>query len=117
MSTTAPRFSRICVHPGCRVKCKGARCEKHKRKPPSPSQLSRASSTQRGYDVHWRRCVAMLLRERRWCEDCLERGEITLATEGHHLQKVADRPDLRLDPDNVRVLCSECHSIRSARGE
>lgn len=30
---------------------------------------------------------------------------------GHHIQSYADRPDLRLDPSNIMVLCAPCHAL------
>ena len=51
------------------------------------------------------------------CADCTERGLVTPANEVHHLLKVRDRPDLKLDAENVRCLCESCHSTRTARGE
>jgi 5-methylcytosine-specific restriction endonuclease McrA len=42
---------------------------------------------------------------------------VTAATESHHIAKIADRPDLRLDPANLMALCQSCHAIRTGRGE
>ena len=57
------------------------------------------------------------MRERPLCEDCLMTGMVTPATDLHHIAKVKDRPDLALDETNARMLCSECHDKRTAKGE
>ena len=69
------------------------------------------------YDRHHRRLREAFFGRNPWCADCLARGQHTPATELHHLQRVRERPDLRLDPDNCRALCEACHSARTARGE
>jgi 5-methylcytosine-specific restriction protein A len=51
------------------------------------------------------------------CEDCQARGLVVSATEPHHIVKVRDRPDLRLEPANIRCLCKACHTLRTGRGE
>lgn len=75
----------------------------------------RGSSTSRGYDAAWRRTRMAFLADHPLCTDCYPR--LTVATEVHHIAKVADRPDLRLEFDNLRALCKACHSVRTARGE
>ncbi len=42
-------------------------------------------------------------------------ASMRLATEVHHKQPVASRPDLRLDPANLEALCHACHSEITAR--
>lgn len=39
------------------------------------------------------------------------------ATEVHHIIKIAARPDLRLDQENLMSLCKSCHGRRTGRGE
>lgn len=76
----------------------------------------RGSSTSRGYDAAWRRVRVAYLAENPLCADCFPH-RLTPATEVHHVAKVADRPDLRLDFDNLKALCKACHSARTAKGE
>lgn len=75
-------------------------------------------TAQRGYGADWRRVRRMaLIRDMGLCQDCLEQGRTRAATDGHHVRKIDDAPHLRLDVDNVRMLCKECHDARTARGE
>jgi len=82
----------------------------------TPDQV-RGSSSARGYDRAWRRTRDLKLKRDPLCEDCLENEFVEPAVEVHHVIKIAERPDLRLDIDNLRSLCKTCHSIRTARGE
>ncbi len=75
------------------------------------------TACRRGYDRQWRNLRAWFLKTTPYCQDCDDRDIATLATEVHHKVKIADRPDLRLDPRNLRSLCKTCHSRRTARGE
>lgn len=50
------------------------------------------------------------------CEWCKGEGRVT--TEGlevDHIEELQDRPDLKLEPDNLRVLCKACHNKRHQR--
>jgi 5-methylcytosine-specific restriction protein A len=60
---------------------------------------------------------AWFLRRHPVCVDCEERGIVRPATDVHHVQKVADYPELELVESNCMALCHEDHSIRTARGE
>ncbi|MBV8092091.1 MAG: HNH endonuclease [Acetobacteraceae bacterium] len=77
----------------------------------------RPSSDKRGYDRLWFRFRTYVLATEPLCRDCAAAGRITAATEVHHLVRIRDRPDLRLDRENVVALCKSCHSARTARGE
>ena len=59
----------------------------------------------------------MVLTEHPLCRDCAGIGMVTAAAEVHHVAKVIDRPDLRLEASNLMPLCKACHSRRTARGE
>ncbi|WP_238996817.1 HNH endonuclease [Entomobacter blattae] len=48
---------------------------------------------------------------------CQKEGRIKEATEVDHIQTVRNRPDLRLDPRNLRALCKSCHSARTMRDQ
>ncbi len=78
---------------------------------------SRDSAAVRGYDRQWQRFRRGILAERPLCQDCAASDRVIAATDVHHVRKLRDRPDLRLDPDNVMALCSSCHDARTARGE
>jgi 5-methylcytosine-specific restriction protein A len=80
-------------------------------------ELARGSPSSRGYGRDWVKFRAGYLRVHPLCEDCSARQRITVAEELHHIIKPRDRPDLRLDPGNVKALCVSCHSTRTGRGE
>ena len=68
----------------------------------------------RGYDQDWQVVRTLYLAEHPICEaqnicQRLPPGA-RLATEVHHRQDIAQRPDLRLDMQNLQALCHACHS-------
>lgn len=77
----------------------------------------RETSHKRGYDSKWRKCRASFLSKQPLCHDCSERGWVTPAVDVHHILKVADHPELRLDHANLMALCKSCHATRTQRGE
>lgn len=74
----------------------------------------RGSSTARGYDYAWQKLRVRKLQADPLCESCKSRGRVTLAREVDHLMRISERPDLRLDWDNLRSLCERCHDAKSA---
>lgn len=43
-------------------------------------------------------------------------GKVTTEDlEVDHIEELQDRPDLKLDPDNLRTLCKACHNKRHKR--
>lgn len=110
-----------CGQPGCtqRVHPRIGRCDAHRRQQQREHDRlrHRLSAALRGYDRQWRRLRERVLFQRPLCEDCRARGELTLSAEVHHVVKVADDWQRRLDPDNLMALCEPCHRARSARGE
>ena len=77
----------------------------------------RGSREERGYDQHWRLLRIAHLMSEPLCRDCQAIGRITAARDVHHIIKIRDDPDRRLDPTNLASLCTPCHSARTARGE
>jgi 5-methylcytosine-specific restriction protein A len=77
----------------------------------------RGSPDQRGYDTAWKRVRLAFLQANPICRDCQAAGRVTAAREVHHIERVRDRPDRRLDPSNLMGLCTPCHSARTGRGE
>lgn len=78
---------------------------------------TRPCAARRGYDAAWQRLRRAFLADHPLCADCDREGVAAPAREAHHLRKVTDRPDLRLDPGNLLALCKRCHNRRTARGE
>lgn len=109
---------RIC--PGCRKAfTRDPRCPSCTAKKPAYARQPdcRPPSSQRGYDGAWRKVRDLKLAQDPLCQDCEEQGITEPANEVHHLLKVTDRPDLRLDMTNLRSLCGRCHKRRTRRGE
>jgi 5-methylcytosine-specific restriction protein A len=97
------------------------RCEKPETGPcpqvRRASDANRPTAARRGYDATWRRYRTAFLNAHPICGDCETREQrIRLATEVHHLRKLADGGE-RLTPENTIGLCKSCHSKRTARGE
>jgi len=78
---------------------------------------TRLSSWRRGYDTDWYKVRDRKLAIDPLCQDCLNGGVVTVAVEVHHIVKVLDNSELRLDINNLMSLCKSCHSQRTARGE
>lgn len=89
-------------------------CDSHAR---DRWQDGRESASKRGYDRCWRKVREQHLRSSPLCLDCLIEGIVTAATNAHHVEKIADNPERRLDRTNLMSLCSRHHDIRTARGE
>ena len=88
----------------------------------------RGTAAQRGYDAAWRALRDAVVIERGCrceAEGCgcivvLRKREATPTTPvAHvdHIESIADRPDLRLERSNLRVLCEPCHDRRTARDQ
>jgi 5-methylcytosine-specific restriction protein A len=116
-----------CMRPGCPNIVERGYCDVHR---PAKEQQAclvggkrikydrfRGSAASRGYDRNWQAVRREFLQENPLCEDCAEHSRFAPATEAHHVMKVAEYPELRLRKDNLRALCRECHSVRTAHGE
>lgn len=78
----------------------------------------RGSAAKRGYDHKWRAVRILKLQRNPFCQDCEAAGFFLMpATEPHHIKKVSEFPELRLDIGNLISLCKSCHSKRTRRGE
>lgn len=75
----------------------------------------RGTPKERGYDAAWRKVRASVLAAEPLCRFCDEAGRVTPATVVDHIVPIADAPDRRLDPTNLRPLCKPCHDRRTAR--
>lgn len=81
-----------------------------KRTPQQRSNDQRASANARGYDGTWRRLRRMHLNANPWCVFCLEKGLVVEGAHVDHKLTIRERPDLRLDPENLQTLCEPCHN-------
>lgn len=116
MSSHRPR---VCAEPGCPVLTHTTYCPAH-----TPAEPPRPNSHARGYDRHWRRLSATILRRRTRCE-C--RDPECGACPGHDCPRVSTDVDHRTPvryfalrraadtPTNLIALCHQCHSSKTAR--
>lgn len=104
-----------CRAPGCTALSRpgSGYCQDHSRTHSTSAQ--RGSSTEQGYGATWRKFRLMQLRREPLCEDCLEAGRVTEATDVHHIVPKRDGGEDSFD--NVKSLCHSCHSKRTAKGE
>src|SRR6266567_5534430 len=142
------RILRPCSTPGCPELTTGGPCQSHLRTRQLEHDLRRGTSSERGYDADHRRMRIQCFRRDGWrCVDCAwepdiirlfreadlgdppteivlaelrtrhNRGERHLHAD--HQVPIAERPDLRLDLDNLRTRCDACHrgkTLRESRG-
>ena len=59
---------------------------------------------QRGYDEPWYKLRNQFIKDNPLCADCLANNITTPAQHVHHLIKIKDAPQLRLDYDNLLSL-------------
>ena len=110
------RPPRPCQHPGCGVLVDGrdSRCDRHRRQVAREREGRRDSSTSRGYGSDWQRLRKRKLLTDPYCADCKSQGRATLAVEVDHIIRISERPNLRLDWNNLQSLCQSCHAAKSA---
>ena len=135
---------RPCTFPRCPELTPGGPCEQHRRARQREHDERRGSSFDRGYDADHRRLRLLCFQRDCWrCLDCgwepdivrdfreagldppladqiveelrraFSRGERHLHAD--HQIPVAERPDLRLDLDNLRTRCDGCHRAKTVR--
>ncbi|MDE6707870.1 MAG: HNH endonuclease [Oscillospiraceae bacterium] len=46
------------------------------------------------------------------CQDCKRYGRLREAVTVHHIQHLAEHPELALQSENLISLCAECHNKR-----
>jgi 5-methylcytosine-specific restriction protein A len=99
MSPFAPK--RPCLQSGCGELVVSGRCDKHRGQQKEQARqhdLRRGNSSERGYDARWQRFRLWFLRRHPMCES--DRGCNHVTEEVHHIVKISELPDLRLDPLN-----------------
>ena len=90
-------------------------CDRHSL--PPKGREPRGTATERGYDYRWNKFSLWYRSQNPLCRDCLEEGIVTPSAEVHHVRKLADAPKLKYEYENLMALCSNCHKIRTGRGE
>src|SRR4051812_10999693 len=115
--------TRVCTISGCPdlTTRKSGRCDRHERERRQAEDRKRGTRSQRGLDNAW-----LALRDRRvqehvtangwtcpgWNREphAVEPGQLT----GDHRIPRSVAPHLRLDPNNIDVLCHPCNSAKGA---
>jgi 5-methylcytosine-specific restriction protein A len=69
----------------------------------------RGNSGDRGYDGQWGKVRDLKLSQDPLCEICKTQGEVKTANLVHHVKPIDERPDLRLDMNNLMSVCTEHH--------
>jgi len=105
---------KACARPGCpevTTDRQSGYCPRCKQKMARKYDNDRASSNQRGYDYMWQAARAHYLKSyaKGLCEDCYEKGELKAAQQVHHIVPIAEDKTKRLEYNNMRALCRECH--------
>ncbi len=85
------------------------------RKFAAAKQKGRGGSTVRGYGADWRAVRAAHLAEEPNCRACAMDGRVRRAAMVDHIESIAKRPDLRLEPSNLQSLCWPCHNGKTNR--
>lgn len=93
----------ICTRCGDYAEPGTYRCTEHRTK-----QRTKPSPAERGYDDAWRRLSKRIRRASPFCETCPATTDLTV----DHIIPITERPDLRLEPLNCRVLCRTCNGRR-----
>lgn len=58
---------------------------------------------------------AILKRDGYYCQQCKRYGKTVEATNVHHIMPLAERPDLKLNNNNLISLCDSCHELMHDR--
>lgn len=105
---------KYCDFNGCRNKLeRGQYCEEHKRdKKKAITKVKYDLSNKPFYNsAKWKATRRRVYeRERGCCQRC-GRFVFGKLAQVHHIVKVKDNPILKLQEDNLRLLCPECHMI------
>ena len=105
-----------CRKIGCPALTDTGYCEAHqslKHEASRQFDASRGNSAERGYDAHWRKFRAWLLRRRVMCEASV--GCNKPGAELHHIVRLNDGGD-KYEETNIQVLCKSHHSSLRGNG-
>jgi 5-methylcytosine-specific restriction protein A len=83
---------------------------------PSPSEASRPTASQRGYDSRWQRARLSFLAEHPLCKRCSEMNppRVTEATVVDHSIPHKGNQELFWNVDLWISLCEHCHNVKTA---
>ena len=75
----------------------------------SAREKQRGSARDRGYDTDWNRLSKWHAKREPLCRECYFRGRRKPWELTNHVLPVKDRPDRRLDKENLSSACKPCH--------
>ena len=75
----------------------------------------RGGTTKRGYGADWRVVRDAHLAIEPNCGACALEGKARRAKIVDHIESIAKRPELRLEPSNLQSLCWPCHNAKTNR--
>jgi len=106
----------FCRRPACRTLVRGGGfCAAHQSEAFRQRNAGRERAEDRKFyqSPQWRQLRQRLLSDRPLCEECLRTEVFTPATVMDHMLPREERPDLALDPSNLRGLCASCHNRKT----
>ncbi|MBC1983022.1 HNH endonuclease [Listeria booriae] len=99
---------KYCSYPACNAKVvSGLYCEEHKRRPKRKPVYSKNKSfyrTQAWIDLR----TSIYIRDGGRCREC---GKFVYGRDAqvHHIKPIWKNPELKLDVENVILVCAACH--------
>ncbi|MGP4038342.1 HNH endonuclease [Gracilibacillus sp. D59] len=102
---------RYCGEQGCKKLISSGRyCEDHKRKKKRSNNYKHSNKSLYNSSA-WKQVADYVYeRDRGCCQRC-DKFVFGKQAHKHHIIPVKIRPDLKLDPDNIKLLCNKCHPI------
>ena len=121
-------LKKLCAYPGCfRPTDIGEKyCSLHRAKGKAHDEQVRQkrlnafrkpsrSSTQLGYGYRWQKLRNRFIAQHPYCEECMKRGVLTMATDVDHFKPHLGDPRLLYDEENLQSLCKSCHSRKTVK--
>lgn len=111
---------RPCNHPGCSALSKFSYCDAHKPNKAENTRFYDKFKRNKAHDnfyhsVSWKKCREYIrIRDLGLCKCCLEDKRITIGTIVDHIIPLKVSWDKRLDENNLQLLCTSCHNIKTA---
>jgi len=106
----------ICSYPGCAALVNRGRCNRHKKQPMDKERHKRYNTMRPRSDsfygtAAWKNARQSFRLEHPLCCECERMGLIRPMNVVDHIIPLKLRPDLALDPANLRSLCSRHHAL------
>lgn len=102
---------KYCAEQGCKTLiAKGRYCPDHRRRRKRKNNYKHDNKSLYNSAV-WKRLTSFVYEDREGkCERC---GKFVFGKDAHnhHIIPVREAPHLKLNPDNIKLLCGKCHVI------